>query len=255
MRRLLLSFTIISLISVFYKCANNPTAKSSSEDTIVQISNTDDSNLSDSLKNLYYKDAAKLAVTEMNQDSILKSTILIPDSMLSKYYNALILIYNASIIKQVENVKMIHDYHAGCINQFYISFDTSSSWTGNWLNGIVETGINEIDDIFQFYEVKIYSIHLGDHYNSVILETGKFVNNKVFPTLFTNIDSINQVGIQDLVGSGNILSSAKKEDVLILTYSIGWGDCPCGCIYRHYWEFAIRGNEVRFVREYGDDLP
>ncbi|MBA3877028.1 MAG: hypothetical protein C0498_08855 [Anaerolinea sp.] len=38
--------------------------------------------------------------------------------------------------------------------------------------------------------------------------------------------------------------------------TIGWGDCPAGCINRHTWTFDVSaGGEVRLVEEAGDPLP
>jgi len=38
--------------------------------------------------------------------------------------------------------------------------------------------------------------------------------------------------------------------------TIGWGDCPAGCINRHTWTFDVSaGGEVILVGEIGDPLP
>ena len=39
-------------------------------------------------------------------------------------------------------------------------------------------------------------------------------------------------------------------------FSRGWGDCPAGCIEKHFWVFAVEeGGAVRLVEEYGSPLP
>ena len=35
----------------------------------------------------------------------------------------------------------------------------------------------------------------------------------------------------------------------------GWGDCPSGCIYNHFWRFSINGQIVTLLEEGGDPLP
>jgi hypothetical protein len=38
--------------------------------------------------------------------------------------------------------------------------------------------------------------------------------------------------------------------------TVGWGDCPAGCIERHVWTFEVAANgAVRLVSESGDELP
>jgi hypothetical protein len=38
-------------------------------------------------------------------------------------------------------------------------------------------------------------------------------------------------------------------------FRYGWGDCPAGCIYNHFWRFSISpDDEVSLLGEWGDDL-
>lgn len=41
----------------------------------------------------------------------------------------------------------------------------------------------------------------------------------------------------------------------IYKFKKGWGDCPAGCIMKHYWEFNVTSIEqVQLLREYGSPL-
>lgn len=41
-----------------------------------------------------------------------------------------------------------------------------------------------------------------------------------------------------------------------ITVTIGWGDCPAGCINRHIWTFDVSADgQVTLVSEAGDALP
>lgn len=42
--------------------------------------------------------------------------------------------------------------------------------------------------------------------------------------------------------------------MLYYTFSVGWGDCMAGCIFRHYWIFYVVGGSAVLVYEYGDPL-
>ncbi len=33
------------------------------------------------------------------------------------------------------------------------------------------------------------------------------------------------------------------------TFYKGWGDCPAGCIYKHYWTFKVDADNVTLVKE------
>ncbi len=40
-----------------------------------------------------------------------------------------------------------------------------------------------------------------------------------------------------------------------VTYTIGWGDCPSGCIYQHVWTYEVAADgTVKLVSETGDPL-
>jgi hypothetical protein len=42
----------------------------------------------------------------------------------------------------------------------------------------------------------------------------------------------------------------------VVTVTIGWGDCPAGCIYHHAWVYAVSGTgRVDLVSESGDEEP
>lgn len=57
-------------------------------------------------------------------------------------------------------------------------------------------------------------------------------------------------------GSSNVvLKSDIRSGTNTYTFKKGWGDCPSGCINRHYWTFTVGSDEsVVLVNESGDDL-
>lgn len=55
--------------------------------------------------------------------------------------------------------------------------------------------------------------------------------------------------------SGDITYTAFA-DYDEFVFSHGWGDCPSGCIHRHYWKVTVDEDcVVSLVEEWGDDLP
>ncbi len=42
-----------------------------------------------------------------------------------------------------------------------------------------------------------------------------------------------------VIGGGDNISIERFEDRWQLVFVRGWGDCPAGCIYKHYWEFKF----------------
>jgi hypothetical protein len=49
---------------------------------------------------------------------------------------------------------------------------------------------------------------------------------------------------------------AETADGWLVTFEVGWGDCPAGCINRHTWTFAVdAAGGVRQVAEAGPAVP
>ena len=250
---ILKNFLILFIfLFLLYSC----TSPSSPEKEITsQISSTADTLLTDSLKNLYYDDAALLAIADMNKDFLLKDSIHIPNILLDKYYSKLIAVYNAFDIQKAQEVKSIHNYTAKVMKLFVIGVDTSSQWIKNLIEGSDTSGNADIDQILSEYNINIFSIHNVFNIYHFRFETGFYVNIYPFLQLFENIENILYAEPEVLGGGGNLISLSKDEDNTILIYSKGWGDCRAGCIYRHYWDFDVNDNLVTFLKEYGDKIP
>ena len=56
------------------------------------------------------------------------------------------------------------------------------------------------------------------------------------------------------MGDGSRYDFDFKGDTTICTISIGWGDCPAGCINRRFWEFTIFNDYVTHSRTYGSGV-
>ena len=229
-------------------------SSSANSDDNKDFQNIDDSNLSASLKKQYLDDAARLAIMQMNQDSTLKTEIFVPDSILLKYYGALIAVYNSNI-KDTQIVNNIHDYRSSVIKEFSLGIDSSASWVENLKNGNKITGINELDDLIATYNIEINHVNIFSDKYYVSIQTEDYVNDAIFPNLFHGIDKIRNAERNGMGGDGGRISASTNNESIILTYSTGWGDCRAGCASRHYWEFSVKRNEARLIKEYGDSLP
>jgi hypothetical protein len=60
----------------------------------------------------------------------------------------------------------------------------------------------------------------------------------------------------NLIGGCCSWTGAETGDGFTVTYEVGWGDCPSGCIERHSWTFAVsRTGEVTLLDEQGSPVP
>lgn len=60
----------------------------------------------------------------------------------------------------------------------------------------------------------------------------------------------------NLIGQGSWYEAGPGTTGFTVTVTIGWGDCPAGCIQRHTWRYEVAPDRtVRLVEEGGEPLP
>ncbi len=61
----------------------------------------------------------------------------------------------------------------------------------------------------------------------------------------------------DIIGASRWWEAAARPDGgFQITLTIGWGDCPAGCISRHSWFYGVTADgQVTLESEAGDPLP
>ncbi|SRR6266545_4433353 len=59
----------------------------------------------------------------------------------------------------------------------------------------------------------------------------------------------------NLIGANAWWEGEATTDGFAIKITIGWGDCPAGCIYRHVWNYTVTpGGDLTLVSESGDPL-
>jgi hypothetical protein len=60
----------------------------------------------------------------------------------------------------------------------------------------------------------------------------------------------------NLIGQCCWYEAAAGQDGFRVKITMGWGDCPAGCIESHVWTYEVsRSGEIRLVGESGDPVP
>lgn len=144
------------------------------------------------------------------------------------------------------------------MNGVIIAANTNIDWMKKFAQRTISTGNAKIDSLINAFGLKYNNyIRLTD-FDGVYLETTHNYNIKSVNQLFLKIPGV-KYSESFMVGKGNYtttISDSIFSDHIELTYSYGWGDCPSGCINRHYWVFNIYDDaKVEFVRSYGKNIP
>ena len=250
--------TIISVsFFLFFQGCNTGVAP---QENNYEMTTSDDSNIPDSVKSLYLQDAARLSLRylyiQKSPDTLL---IEIPNNLVSLLYSGLIHIYNCKTLdntKYITKTNPIHTFPRPVLNTLLVAVDTSYSWTKAWQNKTVTTDNSQINDLILPYDFKIHSYFSLTTYYVAELKTDRSINLYALSERLEKIPGVLHAGPDSYGGGGNdIEATIYTNSNIEYIFSIGWGDCPSGCIERHYWKYTVdTEGYVHFVKEYGNQL-
>lgn len=221
------------------------------------ISDANDSGMSDSLKALYKTDAEHLALREIHADPTAKySLVEIPQELIDLYYNSLLHIYNSvkNSSSSYAELGSIHVFPQPETHNLVLSVDTTKEWVRQLISGKEITGYNKVDNLIKEYGLKLkFHSTFGP---LVVLKSEKALNVLALAGSFKNLDGINICEPDGIVGDGNDIVSEVDRNQIKLKYYLKWGDCPAGCTASHVWILRLgRKGDVEFLGESGSDIP
>jgi len=216
------------------------------------MTSADDSNIPDSIKNLYKIDAATLALRDVANDPESKYKLVeIPTELIELYYRGLVHIYYAMRYPPNNNIDGIHVFPNPSVFGIAVLIDTTYDWAKAWKRGERLTGNAQIDAIMEEYNLQLKSCR----YDAASIFSPRPINTFALANKFLGIPGVRVAESNGYIGDGSDIKAEIKDPYLLYIFTVGWGDCPSGCINRHYWDIAVEYNgNVIFQREYGDPL-
>jgi len=217
----------------------------------------------DSIIKKYKADADRLALQEIYQKSLsYVDSIEIPQEHSDSMLNALIAVYNASSIPEADTIVKIFNIHTfpdPIINTIFVSADSNLVWMQKLRNNNIPTDNSTIDSLMILYDLSVYGYqtHFGlFEYHTVVFITDSNYNTYALAEVFKKIPGVYSSYPPIMEGDGSNISALIYPAYTELVYSMGWGDCPCGCTERRYWKFNVYFDcSVEFVASYGSLLP
>lgn len=224
------------------------------------ITRPDDSAIPDSTKLLYWEDAGLLALRDVQADSAAKySLIEIPDELVQLYYAGLIHIYHAEKIPERDSVVSlykIHMYSTISLHSLLVDVDSSKEWTRAWRNGRRLTGNAQVDELMERYSLELDGYYSWPDLQLAVLRSQKPLNILALGRSFGKVSGVIYAEPNGVMGDGNNITASIQPEFLRCVFSVGYGDCPAGCIARRFWEFQVGyDGKVTFVRSYGSPPP
>lgn len=204
------------------------------------------------------RDAGTMAGQYVNERD--STAIRIPDKIVDTFYHGLLHIYNSSAedARLVTHTYSIHSRQFGMAFDLTFSYDSSASWGKAWSEGNRLTGNEAIDELILEYDLTFERFYdfgaWGEH--TVRFTSSKPLNMPALARVFKQQTEIDEAYASSfLVGGGSNLSANVSYRGIEYIFTLGWGDCPAGCINYHSWKFRVASNGgVTLADEYGNSL-
>jgi len=218
----------------------------------------DDSTLSDSLKTVYNTDASRMAVRYIYENDLpAKNKVIIDSTIANMYYFALVNIYNSSsdIRDTVIDTFKIHTFLNPELNNIIVAVHKDAEWTQYWKKGEKRTGISQIDNLFNLYDLEIRKYYDWPYNDTFIIRSDIPINIRALANKFESTGKVSYAEPNGWIGDGNDILGNRLEDSIKMEYHLKWGDCPAGCILDHWWTFHVDfEGTVEFIGQFGDEL-
>ncbi len=213
--------------------------------------------------NMYLNDADRLALRRIYQQNLTYvDSVQIPQNRTDTILKALIAVYNATALparNAVVNTYSIHTFPIPNMDRVIVAADSIHPWMQQLKQGNLNTGNTQINNLISTYSLGIqnYNNFSGIFsFHVVTFRSDSNYNMAQMADLFANIPTVAFTETVGVVGDGNNITAAIFPNYVELTYSIGWEDCPSGCIKHHYWVFRVNYNcAVEFAGESGTPIP
>ncbi|RMG66909.1 MAG: hypothetical protein D6715_05855 [Calditrichaeota bacterium] len=210
----------------------------------------------------YREDAARLTLRFMlRPGSPDSNTVELDEALMEKIYLGLLKIYlSAQTIPAADSVARmfaIHTFPNPPLNRLIVSLDTTVDWTGAWLKKQPLTGNSSVDSLVRRYQLSIVNVNVGPFVVPfVVVKSARFLNTIALGRALASIPGVVFAGPDWALGDGANIWLEVQASGLLFRFSVGWGDCPSGCIYRHVWKIFLDSNgRVAYLGSTGPPLP
>jgi hypothetical protein len=227
---------------------------------IIEIPPADVSSVPTDVQDLYQWDAAQLTFRHIFDNELPERFIVeLPEHMIRSFFNALVHVYHADHIAERDTVIEEFTIRARpdrMLDQIIVGHDGSESWAQKWKDGHRFTGYEPIDRLIEKYDLYIKKYYSHDEMtNWALLYTNNPLNTIALSEKFASIEEVAWAEPNGIIGDGNDIRAKAFSDKIQLDYSVGWGDCPAGCIYRRTWSFTVaKDGRVAFAGVSGPPL-
>jgi hypothetical protein len=219
----------------------------------------DDVELTEAQRLTYEEDAVRLALRHgAATDAQGMDRVEPPATLVESLFNALTAVHGTSHPARdtVIDVFGIRAFPNPAVFEVMVRVDPAVSWTQSWSAEQALTGNAAVDDLVTRYGISVRQYYRWSIGDVALLRTSRPLNMAALAARFATMPGVIWAEPNGYGGDGNDIRARPENGGWRLEYSVGFGDCPAGCIGRHVWTFAVDSTgAVRYLGGSGDPLP
>lgn len=208
----------------------------------------------------YREDAARLAVRHRRAlDQSPLGEVRVPEPLAEDLYGALVRVatFDHPASDSVTALYKVHTFPEPVLHRLLLGVDPDAGWTEAWRDGRRETGNPDVDGLVETYglDLERYRAREGGPDLAVLVSEDP-LDIEALARRFLPVEGVVSAEPDGVAGDGNDIRAAALGPGWRLEFSVGFGDCPAGCISRHIWTFRVDGDgAVTFLGSEGPPPP
>jgi len=219
------------------------------KDTIVVVKQ-DTINIQD-----YNLDARELYYREVYNDSthFNYNNYLLDTTEINKIFKLIDAIFKLKIPER-DSVFIKHKIHSRfCVSYqtLNLKVKTNLPEIQNLVNNVIPTGNENLDYLLKKYNFdSVRTIFNYPEFPWLTIYTPSVYNMLPIQKEFRKLPFVAYAEMNMWCFDGNNITLKRDKESATITFSIGSGDCPAGCIHHKYWEFRVKSDIAEFIRTY-----
>lgn len=243
-------------------CSSSPTVPRARSGELPAIPAVDESRVPADLSAAYRVDAARFALRVRAERSVRpgQRSVEFRPAEVEPFHRALlwIFLFQHPARDSVVELREIHTFPRPRVQELAVGVESDARWPDAWREGTLFTGNKAVDRLIRRFDLALiaYRDLRTMSFDIAVLRTAEPLDIAALGTRFEGIEGIHSAGPNTVAGDANDIRAVVEDSAIRLEYSVGFGDCPAGCIGRHIWSFRVHEDgEVEFVGISGSPLP
>ncbi|MGD2067600.1 MAG: hypothetical protein PVI57_02870 [Gemmatimonadota bacterium] len=211
------------------------------------------------LSEAYRIDAARLAVRNVRSRSASPlPPVEVQPAIANAFHDALLAVraLDHPARDSVTELYEIHTFPEPPLREVIVGLRPGSRLASAWEAGRTRTGEPAADALIDRYGLTLVTYRSYTHSPPwAVLRAAQELDAGALALRFRAVPGVEYAEANGVAGDGNDIRSRNEDGALVLDFSVGFGDCPAGCIGRHTWSFRVRNGVAEFLGSSGPLPP